>query len=273
MLYKPADIAATDRPIAFRPSLGGEWELYLSTQAAVLVGELRYTAAATATYYPESGVDLTADPADLQLVVAPILKSSAAAVIRVVGTDASDAVITGTGTFAPPSYALNQSFDFGVGAAVDVVVPGAAKFKTVTSVSAVSYGNAGSRIRLFRLPNSTSWARVGCLDSFEPTIGAPKAISVPCGMDASAFVIPGRGDVSSVTIKTKHFNLADGLSRFNGFPVCVRADRLASLLHLTERYVLGNAVLSANTSIGSGNDEASDTATGEFADPAFFWAQ
>ncbi len=272
MLYKPAAVAANNRPVAQMPALAGHFELYISSEACEKVGNFEYTATATGTYEGLGGVDFSAVPTDLQVVVEGFLEAAAPVVVNVIGTNASDEALTGTATFTPPAYARNQTPNFPKGAAVDVVTPGAAKFKTVTNMTVNANGNAGSRLALWRLPVESSFSFVGCLDGFVPSVSPTTPVPVPCGMDGSRFVLPGRSEPNSLRITTSHFSLADGLARISGRNATVYAIRKANGVLLVERWVAGNCIFSVNAEVGSGSDVVTQQAEGIMGFFANFWA-
>jgi hypothetical protein len=64
--------------------------------------------------------DLSANPSDLQMVSSDGFKADAAAVFTIVGVGDDSVLLSGTATFAPPTWVKNPNFDFEKGIAFDI---------------------------------------------------------------------------------------------------------------------------------------------------------
>lgn len=268
MRYTPPAVPAADHATAIKPSIGGEKRLYASDESADELGLLQWVAAGSGTWTPDEVSVLPAAGADLAIIVQDELVSSQATVIWVSGTGDDSNPLTGSGILTPPAYVRNKGFSFQHGAAVDVLA--ARKFRTITNVWVGSGGTATSKVKLFRLPET--WTQIGCVEQVDPSIGIRSPVPIACGLDGAAFVLSGRSEPSSVTVRAKHFSIVDGLMRFGGRSCCLRMDVSKAGVLLVERHVFGNAVLSVNNAWGDGNDEVVDAATGMFETFAGFYA-
>ena len=108
------------------------------------------------------GYDLPSGGADLVIRCSQPIKSAAAMVVTITGTDQDDGALTGTATIA--AYApRDQSYD---------VVPGVAgkKFKTVTAVQATN-GIAGDGFDICVLPAAANDVEIEFVGSLDPAKG------------------------------------------------------------------------------------------------------
>lgn len=267
MGYEPTVIAATDYPIARRPSFGAEMLVSLSSEETYELGQVYMEAVASGTWeadVPNAAV-LLADPSDIVVMVSPEVKSAAQVVVTVTGTNSADGALTGTATIKPPAWVPNQTFDFGEGYAVDVVA--ASAFKTITGVT-FTQGSKGGKLRLFKLPALDTFSLVGVTTAkdFTPKTRTPKPIAD--GLDGSAFVKFGRTAPGTLSITQKFVSFSDGLMRFAGRRCTAVAVVEKEETLITERLIFGNFVPPAKIAFPDGDDEATNSAEGMFE--AFF---
>jgi hypothetical protein len=258
MKYTPEDISAANLNIAGTPAQGVDKVLYISTETAKEVGEFAFTTTGSGEWTPDSVFTVPAD-SDLVARAEDFLLADSAIVLHV-----SDGFgVTGTATFAAPSYVKNQTADWQPGISFDVVpdVPGE-QFEGALTVWA-SGGQSGASIKLFILPAESSWVKLGCVEDFNPKVGSEPAVPVPCGRKGSAYVVRGRSEPNNVTVNSKYFSVADDLMRFNNRRCAIRMDLKKQNVAIIERQVCDGLQLMVNPEFPD-NEIARQVAEGIF---------
>jgi hypothetical protein len=216
----PTAIVAAKYPIAQKPTFGGENKVYLSRTPGIEVGSFEVQGLNSGTYTadPVNPALLSATPSHLIAVVDNEMDGGASnVVITVTGTNSADAPITGTATYAPVAWHRDQTRYWGQGQAVPVEVTADAKFKTITGVTVTNAAGAATAIiKLFGVPDQSTFTLVACQDQADFTTKANPAKEIPCGMDGSAFVKRGRSEPGKLTINSKAVDFGDGLMKYNG---------------------------------------------------------
>lgn len=218
MRYLPGEIALNDLDIAQGPYFGGEWGVFLSNVAAKRIGGIVMTAAAVGAWTANSGATITAAGAHLQIVPTTYLRSAAQCVVTMAVTDEDSAATTAVGTFAPPEYAANQSFNFQRGFSVDLLraTNNDKKIKTVNSLTSIVGGAANVAFDIYELPALADYTFVGCTSEIDFNDKARMPKGVDCRMESDAFIKRGKSQVGKLTLGAKFFGMGDGLARFSG---------------------------------------------------------
>jgi hypothetical protein len=266
-------IPADDIPIANAPEIGGESKVKLSYGEIGVVGQLAQTAPGSGTWTVETpAFDFTALGVDLALVCDTGIKSTVNVVVNLNVTLDDDTSGTATATFAVPSYAKDQSSNLPAGLAVDVLPQGAGnadkKIKAILSIASITGGAKGNRFSLVCLPSD--WFDVGCTKSKNEKLPVAKSLAIACGLKGSAFVKAGRSEPGELELKALNFTYGDGLSRLNGHRGSVLIEVLKAGRVLTERTVYGGYLPTPSTDRGDGDDEVTNSATGNFESFAKF---
>jgi hypothetical protein len=263
MLYVPSSIPAASLDVAAAPYLGGEFNVYLTAVAAILIGEVNLTAAGAGAYTDNGATAIVAQSpstgADLQLVALTPLISTATCIIKLAGLNDAGTPVTqdGTATFAPPARAANQSKTFGRGIATDLVA--ATKFTTITGLALatpITGGAANVRFGLFQLPVQADYSLVGCTTDINFNTKSRQAKGIDCGMETDAFI--------------KGF--AEGLARFDGLKTTCMLVGLKDGQETCDRLVFTEWVPNIKPRFPEGDGEATIDAEGKFAEHAFFIA-
>jgi hypothetical protein len=282
MSLKPASLAVKDYPVALKPSLGYEKQLYVSPLTHTVLGSLDIMAANSGVYTPTvaDNAMLGDVPQELMMVLDSDADFGASAlVVTVVGTDATGGALTGTATFSPPTYAQDQTFTFPKGWAAEVTIAAGKKFKTVTSVTAATAANIPTtpKLLLVGMP-SLDFSAGGTFRkiatrvklNYDPAVPLPTAVQD--GRRKGAYIKPGEIDVPSLEITAKVPTDADGLSRYNGKRVTgwIR-EMKEEKLHTQNIFLLG-LVMTVKANVGEGADPTTLDATAMYENYAMIIA-
>lgn len=220
--HAPPTLASGNFPIMGEPLFGAEMEAWISPKQPAELGLFTITGASAGTFEADTigAAQLLAVPQSLIVVVdEAIVDAGANIVITVAGVAEDASNITGTATITTPGYLQDQTKSFPRGFAVDVVVTGDKKFKSINANGITVVCNAlatNARIRVFGLPELTDFQRIGCTGagSFQPRVR--RDAPVRCGSNPSAFVKEGDLMEGNLRIEAKYFNYGAGLARFAG---------------------------------------------------------
>lgn len=258
-MLRPPDIAVANYKVALAPLLGYEEQLYISTGQFTDLGILTVVAANSGTYTASvpDNAQLSAVPQELLLTCESVnVLGDSALQVLVMGTDAGGNPLSGVATFQPPSYALNQGFDFPQHRGVEVTqwqggaLAPTALFKTVTSVTpiAASAAYVNAQFRLLGVPSiknfdGTVYTKIGTKTTLDHDLKVQKPVTIQDGKDEGAYVKSGTIPVGSISITAKDPSSVDGLRRYNGQTVCgVIRERKGDVLDTQYTYVLGMIV-------------------------------
>ncbi|HXP62045.1 MAG TPA: hypothetical protein VN829_16230 [Dongiaceae bacterium] len=276
-MLRPKDIAATDFPMAVKPTLGYELQLYVSTQLGVEPGMLAIQAANSGVYTPSAADNAALAAAPMELVAeleGDVNCGASDMVMTVTGTDANGQPLTGTATFKVPSYSSFTERVFPKGYAVEVTTASGNPFKTVTAVTVQNDAvAAGVNIALFGVPALGTFRKIGCKTqlNFDPKVPLPH--SVQCGRDLSAFIKAGEIPEGTLDITAKIPTFSDGLARVNGRRVTgmikeVKEDKLDTM-HV---FMFG-LIMTSKVSNGESVDPSTLSATAKYEDIGIVLAQ
>lgn len=276
-MLRPKDIAATDFPMAVKPTLGYELQLHVSTQLSVELGMLAVQAANSGVYAPSAADNAALAAAPMELVAeleGDVNCGASDMVVTVTGTDAGDQPLTGTATFKVPSYSSFTERVFPKGYAVEVTTASGSPFKTVTSVTVQNDAvAAGVSIALFGVPALNTFRKIGCKTqlNFDPRVALPH--SVQCGRDLSAFIKAGEIPEGTLEITAKIPTFSDGLARVNGRRVTglikeVKEDKLDTM-----HVFLFGLIMTSKVSNGESVDPSTLSATAKYEDIGIVLAQ
>lgn len=284
-MLRPPTISVANYPVATKPLLGFEQQMYVCVEPFTDLGLLNIGALNSGTYTAQ-----TADNA--QLAVTPqkllcicettgITNPSGALIVQVIGTDAAGAALSGVATFTPPGYAQSQAFDVGQRRAVEVipwqagVVADTAKFKTISAVN-VLQADAGYLYADFRVagfPDVSQFTKIGTKVNFEMDPKIQEPVAIQDGKDRGRYVKPGEIPVGTANISTKDAVSADGLRRYNGQTVTglvieKKQDRITTL-----HTFLGGLIMTAKPRGGEGQDAVMLEATAMYQTGGIVLAQ
>jgi hypothetical protein len=267
-------IAAEDLDLAASAMIGAESLLSVAWGDAMSVGTLDQTGASTGSFTAESAYDDSVVQDMIIVADNGLLSSAQIEVTFDVHYEPGPPGTAGTakGTFTPPSYALNQGFNFPVGFAVDLTVQGAGnsakKILTIDGVNAIAGGRAGNRWRVFVLPSDFQF--VACAMDKNPGLPSPKAVPIACGYDASRWIKKGRSEVPTLECSAKYTSYGDGLMRMNGHRVTAMIEAVKDDRLLTERAIFIGWRPTVTARHGDGDTEDEARATGNYETACIF---
>ena len=276
MGYRPTDIAAANRNIARAPGIGLEYSVELSPDPVLRHAEIKITDVGT---YDPIDVDavndlaLSGSPADLVVAVRNEFESAVQGVLVLSVIDADGATVAATATLSPSQWWKNQDYGFAPGTAFDLVTANGKKVKKLLSVTSLTGGKAGSRLRILQLPATSSFKFVGCTTNKDFTTPARESVSIACEEEAAQFVKAGRGAVPMLTVTSKLASMGDGLARYSGRFCTGRVIVEKAQKVISEVHYFGNWFPKAKPNVGDGNDEATVVAEGSYQDYAAFYAK
>lgn len=258
---------AADLDLAGSATIGAESLLSLSWDDVIEVGTLVQTGDTAGVFTAQAGYDTTT-ARDIIIFADNGLLSAAQIVITFnVNYDAPGTTVgTARATFTPPSYALNQGFDFPQGFAMDLTVQGSGnagkKIFSVNSLATITGGKSNNRWRLFTLP--TTFQFVACVMDKNPGFPSPKAVAIPCGYDGSRWIKKGRSEPPTLECSAKYTSFGDGLMRANGFRLTAMLETVKDDRLLTERAIFTGWRPTVTARRGDGDAEDEARATGNY---------
>ena len=244
-MLRPPTIAVSNYPIATKPLLGFEQQLYVSVQPFTNLGYLFVTAVNSGTYTasPADNALLGTVPQELLLIAETTgVIGDSPLVVQVVGTDANNNPLSGVATFAPPGYALDQGYDVHQHRAVEVIpwqggaTADGSKFKTIVSVTplAATASFQFSKWRLAGVPSLSSYIKIGTKMKLDQDLKIQTPVAIQDGEDQGAYIKPGEIPIGTLSISSKDPVSSDGLRRYNGTPVTglvkdIKQDRITTM--------------------------------------------
>jgi len=276
-MLRPTDLTAAQYPMALKPTLGYELQLFVSTQQSVEPGTLAVVAANSGVYTPSQADVLALAAAPVELIAELETDANCGPtdlVVTVVGTDSTGAALTGTATFGVPAYSSFTERVFPKGYGAQVTTAGNSPFKTITSVTVAADAAAiGVKVALFGIPALSTFRKIGCKTqlNFDPKVPLPH--SVQCGRDLSAFIKAGEIPEGVLDITAKIPTFSDGLSRVNGRRVTGMIKEVKEDVLDTMHVFLMGLIMSAKATAGESVDAATLTATAKYEDICILLAQ
>jgi hypothetical protein len=281
MSLKPNDLSAAQYPVALKPLLGYEQQLYVSTQPHTVLASIEVVGlnSGTVTTQQADNLLLSQVPQELMAVVRSEAELGSALTITVTGTDQDGGALTGSAILQPPAYSNDQTYGFPVGWAAEVTAPAGRRFKTVTNYAVTYAGTAtGVQVSIVGVPTLDSssagtFRKIGTKTqlNYDPKVPMPTAVQD--GRDKGKYIKAGEIEVGSLEISAKIPSGSDGLARINGKRVTgwvkeVKEDKL----HTQNIFLLG-LIMTAKPTVGEGADPATFSATSMYEIYAFIPAR
>jgi hypothetical protein len=270
-MIRPATLAAADYPVALKPTLGYEQQLYVSTGTTTELGTFEVVAPNSGVYTANAAdnANLAAVPQELMAMLEGDVNCGGTdLVLTVTGLDQSAAALTATATFSVPAYSSFTERVFPKGFAVEVIPTVDGKlFSVITNVSIASAAAAtGVKVTLFGVPSLSTYRKIGCKVSmnYDPKVPLPHAVQ--CGRDLSAFIKAGEIPVGSLEITAKIPTFSDGLARINGRRVTGLIKEIKEDKIDTMHIFLVGLIMTAKAQTGESVDTATLNATAMYED-------
>lgn len=262
----PKTIAVSAYPVATKPLLGFEQQLYVTTQPFTDLGILTVTALNSGTYTASAANNALLATAPQQLLCiceTTDVLGAGPLVVQAIGTDLNGNPLSGVATFTPPGYAQDKSYDICQHRAAEflpyqsnVYVDGTA-FKTITSIVPIgadaTYTNA--RFRVVGMPAVSAFIKIGTKINLEIDPKIQEPVAIQDGSDKGAFIKPGEIPVGSLTISTKEPSSADGLRRYSGHTLTGLVQEVKQDFLPTQSIYIGGLYIAAKPK-GSEGQEA-----------------
>jgi len=277
--YAPSAIQQSDLDTALAPYLGGEFAVYLSRTAAYDVGTVTLSAsgtgnAANATWTPDTSITLPTGGTDLQMVATSALSSPSGpltVVLNVINDLGNPATLTFT--YQPPTRAVDQSFNFSRGYAVDGVLSVGNYSKSIVGLQSVTNGDRNVTLDIYQLPLLSSYNLIGCTTEKKFSTKSRKPVGIDCGMEADAFIKRGKSGKGELTIDSKFEGMHAKLTRFDGAKCTALLVGIKDGVITTDQMVFTQFVPGVEVHMPDGDGEAMENAaTGKYKEALFFVA-
>ncbi len=273
MKHLPIAVDVRDLDIATSPFFGGEFAVYLTKVAALLVGEVDLVDSANGAYTANSGATIKAGGCDLQMGASTYLKSDVDCVVTLNVKDENNIARTCSFTFTAPDRAANQSSDFERGYATDGILSGGTKVTEIVGLASIVGGYRNVQFSVYQLPEAADYNLVGCTTAKKFSTKSRKAVGINCGMKSDAFVKRGMEEPGELTIDAKFRGMAENLVRYSGAKCTAMLIGIKDGQVTTDRIIFTQYTPTVSVDLPDGEGEAMENAaTGKFVEPLFFVA-
>ncbi len=251
----PASVASTDYPTVQTPVLGGEKEVYVSTQPSRILGTALVTDDSGTIDYKYVNVPTNSPGPILAVAAGSGILQTSATTITYAGL---------TGSFTPCGYATNQGFNFPIGRAVELtgtyVAPNSSSVPTAASTLL-----RGSKFTLIEFPLLNTFHLAGCTNNRSIKVPGRMTKSIPCGMEAAEWTTPGRTQIGSLEVTGLNQGIDNGLGRYTGVKCQVMLVTLREGRIITQRDFCTDWTPTVTESDPEGDSESTMSATSEFS--------
>jgi len=270
-MLRPADLTTAQYPLATKPSLGYEQQLWISTENYTDVGPLTILGAnsGVASFAAPAAAQLAATPQPLMIMLDSDVLAANQLVVTVTGLDINNAAATYIAAAVPPGYAKDQGINFPSRTAFELVPQSAAGYcKTITGVAVVCdalWTNAV--IRVLGVPDPAvngKYVKIGTkvkLD-LDPKVAMPTAVQD--GRDRGAYIKAGEIDIGTCNITVKNPSSADGLDRYKGKRVTGLIKEIKEDILPTQNIYLCGLIMTPKYAVPEGQEPITLDGTGMF---------
>ena len=280
MKYQPSNIAQQDLDTSEAPYLGGEFAVYLSRVAAVMLGVVTLTAsgngtnATGATWAESVSASIKAGGADLQLVATSELSSPSGPCVVVFDVqDETSTARTLTFTFNTPTRLQCQDSSFPRSYAKDGVLSGGTKVTSIVDLKSVTNGNRSVSFALYQLPEAADYCLVGSTTDKKFNTKSRKPVGIDEGMEADKYVKRGKTGKGELTLDSKYGGQMDRLSRFDGAKTTCLLVGIKDGQITTDQLVFTQFVPGVEINLPDGDGEAvENAASGKYVEMLSFVA-
>lgn len=259
-------IANDDLDIAASAILGLEKRVFYALEDVIAVGEVSQSAAdGTLSADPTFVAD--AAGLDMQVSLLNAVKSDVSIVLTFGVTFDDASTGTATATFVAPDWARDQSFNFPIGLAVDLIGTGYdsdKKIKTIDSLDSLAGGSAGARYGIISAPDEADYIQLPCVKNVNPMPPTSESVPIPCGYQAARWTKKGREATPTLSITSADPGAIESLNRLNGFRVTIKLEIVKDDRIMTSRQIYGGWRPKVTPTLPDGNGEAEVTAEGPY---------
>lgn len=264
-------MTAAQVPVARKPEIGEESEVYFAPESCQLLGRVRATGAATGEYTSAGGVGLPTAGRDLLVRVLSsdcIGTGGAMAVTFNVILD-DDLADTAVATFDIPTWSGAGSLNrFPIGISSDLKPAGvgnsAKKIKSIVSLASTANMTVGNTFQVYSTPNLADFVFIECTTSKGGKYNLPSIVEIACGYNPAAFTKLGVGESNPLSIEFKTRGALEQLNRFNGSQGTIRMDIVKDGIVTSQRDLFSGYYVRTMAERGSGNDEVLATSEGPY---------
>lgn len=268
-MLRPTDLTVSQYPLATKPALGYEQQLYISTANHTVVGQvaiggvnsgiltLNTAGAATLLGAPQELIavlDTDAGPCVSQLVV------------TVTGLNQASQSKIWTATFVPPAYAASQAIDFPIRFAAELIAQANGDSCSVVQSVAISCDGlwAGVKFSIIGLPPLSSFIKIGTKVKLDYDPKVPMPTAVQDGRDKGAYIKSGEIEVGTCDITVKDPTSADGIWRYRGKRVTGWIKEVKEDVLNTQNIFLGGLIMTPKVAVQEGAEPNTLAATAMF---------
>lgn len=270
-MLQPPTIVTSQFPVALKPTLGFEQQLYISTQNYQDLGFFAVVApnSGVATMSVPGAAALGNVPQELLVMLDADVTAANGLMITVSGLDGNNTAGTWAGTFQPPKYAQDQAFDFPYRYGLNLLPQNstAATCKVIQNITISGDAPGGwvnANLRFLGMPSLSTFILIGTKVSIDLDPKVPMPTAIQNGRDRGAFIKGGEIDIGQCDITVKEPTSADGISRYRGKRVTgwVRETKEQTLD--TQYIFLCGLIMTPKQSIPEGQEPVTQRATGMF---------
>jgi hypothetical protein len=264
-------MTAAQVPVARKPEIGVESEVYFAPESCQLLGQVRATGAATGEYTSAGGLGIPTTGRDLVLrILSPdCLGNGGAMAVTFDVTLDDDAVDTAVATFDIPTWSgagsLNR-FPIGICADLKPATPAnaAKKIKTIVGLDSMANQTVGNTFQLYTTPNQADFVFIECTTSKGGKYNLPSIVEIACGYNPAAYTKLGVGESNPLSIEFKTRGALEQLNRFNGAQGTIRMDIVKDGVVTSQRDLFSGYFVRTMADRGAGNDEVLATSEGPY---------
>jgi hypothetical protein len=256
-------------PVARKPEIGVESEVYFAPENCLLQGQFRATSATAGEYVSAGGIGLPAAGRDLACrVLSPDCIGGAGAMSVTINCVFDDDVAgTAVATFDIPTWSGTSANRFPIGITADFVgvAPNASKkIKTITSLGALTNMTVGNTFQIYSTPNVADFVFIECTTSKGGKYNLPSIVEIACGYNPAAYTKLGVGESNPLAIEFKTRGALEQLNRFNGSQGTIRMDIVKDGIVTAQRDLFSGYFVRTMADRGAGNDEVLATSEGPY---------
>ena len=260
--------------MATKPSLGYEQQLYISTQNYTNPASLVCTT-------PVSGIcALTANVSDAatllgvpQALLAVLdtdqITAAGALTVTVTGKNQTGVTQTWTAIFRPPAYAQDQTFNFPIRFAAELI-PATAGDTCQSITSATATGDAAwanAKILILGLPDpsvAANYIKIGTKVTLDLDPKIPMPTAIQDGRDMGKYIKAGEIDIGTCDLTVKEPTVADGLSRYRGKRVTGLIQEIKEDVLPTQNIFLCGLIITPKITVPEGKEPITLKGTGMY---------
>ncbi len=264
-------MTAAQVPVARKPEIGVESEVYFAPESCQLLGQVRATGAATGEYTSAGGIGIPTAGRELCLrVLSPeCLGTGGAMAITFSCTLDDDTTAACVATFDIPTWSGAGSLNrFPIGISSDLKPTGVGnadkKIKTILSLTSMANQTVGNTFQVYSTPLLADFVFIECTTSKGGKYNLPSIVEIACGYNPAAYTKLGVGESNPLAIEFKTRGALEQLNRFNGSQGTIRMDIVKDGVVTSQRDLFSGYFVRTMADRGAGNDEVLATSEGPY---------